>query len=682
MDEKKVKESIERLTLSDNARNRIIDNCASIIEAENKGDVTEYTLSTANARRHRIVGFAVSAAACAAIVGGGGAVMKMMKSPASDSVVESQTVSSSHSVVETQETTEALEPPKTFENLRPEIIELTSSERGDVAEFLKAACDMYGVNFIEKDYMPYNIIASEITEKYGFSVFKYGEFEQAYLFYRGKVYVLGNSFGGTGIMSMALADIDGDKYPELYYTYSYGSGVNGSAVDYIEINDAPESVVLLNSITGYEFTLSVENDSLNVTDSRVIHDFETGVSQQKNEIIGSVGLDDSGEIVVHIKNGDYKDSAYADHAPSFYDYYENFRNKAILNEKEYVLTAENYKNIDRILAEQSNEYKPSEPPLGKSAEDFIFGDNRPAEPFIRMFNGQVWVEFYDIDGHQYINIYEATMPLIENYWFMLPEGSDVPDRIKKIILQGMEYSEGNVFGKDFPTFIKLFRQHPHVEVKCGQAVPELTEADFVSIDNIIESYGSGIMPAEPLKFPNGVSPTEPIAFITDSYEIWFYDIIGDDDVIKTVVKNNGSSTEKCFRIYYEEQKEIDVIQRIISVITNTDKSAEYASLNTIPLLQSEFRVTYLDKERKVTEIPMDDESRMTIRSCIASECGFARITEEAFGSQDDVEVYTISCEGEILELNRSGKARYTTKDGRVYHYTYTSERNNLMVHCQ
>lgn len=42
-------------------------------------------------------------------------------------------------------------------------------------------------------------------------------------------------------------------------------------------------------------------------------------------------------------------------------------------------------------------------------------------------------------------------------------------------------------------------------------------------------------------------------------------------------------------------------------------------------------------------------------------------------------MYTIQCEGDILELNRSGKERYTTKDGRVYHYTYESQCNDLVA---
>ena len=151
MDEKKVKDSIDEISLSEDARNRIIQNCAIIVEAENEGEVTEYTYSKANTLSHRFAGLAIGAAACAIIVGGTGAAVKMMNKPSADSVVESQTVSSSHSVAET---TETLEPPETFENLKPEIIELTRSTR-DVGKFLEAACNKFGVGFIEKDYVPY-----------------------------------------------------------------------------------------------------------------------------------------------------------------------------------------------------------------------------------------------------------------------------------------------------------------------------------------------------------------------------------------------------------------------------------------------------------------------------------------------------------------------------------------------
>lgn len=675
MDEKKVKDSIDKIRLSDNAKERIIQNCTSIIEAEGKGEITEYTFNTANAGRHRFAGLAIGAAACAVIVGGTGAAVKMMKNPASDSVVESQAVSSSHSVTET---TEILEPPKTFENLKPEIIELTSSSR-DVDKFIKAACDKYGIGFIKKNYTPYNITPKEITEKYGFSVFKYGEFDQAYLFYRGDVRGIGKSAGGYGVSSMAIADINGDKYPEIYYTDSHGFGLYITELSYIDLNGTYESVNLGHSSVGFEFILSVDGDSLNVFSGSVSEAEEMAAYEYTfDKKLGELGLNEDGEIVFH-SNENFKQNLFIEYRPKFYDNYSVLRNSAVLNETEYILSEEDYKNIDIILVDGSENYILSDPPLGYHAEDFIVSGERPVEPYMTLRDSVTMLHFYDIEGRQYLNVYETMAPLMNNYWFTLPEGSDVPDRIKEIIIQGEEYSEGNVFGKDFPKFTEIYRQFPDIEVICGSAVPNLTSADFVSIDNIIESYGSGIMPTEPVKLPNGASPTEPIAFITDSYEIYFYELNGEDDVIKTVMKKDGNNTEKWFRIYYEEQKEIDITDRIVSVITNTDKNVEFASLNTIPLLVSDFSVKYLDKERKVTEIPMDDESRMTIRSCIASECGFTGISEAEFMPQDDVEVYTIWCEGEILELNRSGKARYTTKDGRVYHYSYTSDRVDLVA---
>ena len=132
-------------------------------------------------------------------------------------------------------------------------------------------------------------------------------------------------------------------------------------------------------------------------------------------------------------------------------------------------------------------------------------------------------------------------------------------------------------------------------------------------------------------------------------------------------------------MYYEEENEIDLIDRLVSVIINTNEDAEYASINITPLILSDFSVKYLDKEQKTNEIPMDDDSRTGIRNTIMSECRFTRIIEDEFMPQDDVEVYTLWCDGEVIELSRSGKARYTTKEGRVYHYTYESKCDDLVA---
>jgi len=52
----------------------------------------------------------------------------------------------------------------------------------------------------------------------------------SYLIRRGKVYPLGQSFGGSGVMSMCVADLDKDSKPELIYSFSFGSGIHRSHV--------------------------------------------------------------------------------------------------------------------------------------------------------------------------------------------------------------------------------------------------------------------------------------------------------------------------------------------------------------------------------------------------------------------------------------------------------------------
>ncbi len=70
----------------------------------------------------------------------------------------------------------------------------------------------------------YNITPDYIQESSDYLVFKYDTSCASFLLYEGKVYPLGIWFGGYGLTSMALADLNGDQKPELYFTYSFGSG--------------------------------------------------------------------------------------------------------------------------------------------------------------------------------------------------------------------------------------------------------------------------------------------------------------------------------------------------------------------------------------------------------------------------------------------------------------------------
>ncbi|NIK77709.1 beta-lactamase regulating signal transducer with metallopeptidase domain [Paenibacillus castaneae] len=78
----------------------------------------------------------------------------------------------------------------------------------------------------------YNITPESIKENSDYSIFKYDKSSASFLLYKGEVYPLGEWFGGLGLTSMALADMDNDGESELYFTYSWGSGLHRSHAAY------------------------------------------------------------------------------------------------------------------------------------------------------------------------------------------------------------------------------------------------------------------------------------------------------------------------------------------------------------------------------------------------------------------------------------------------------------------
>ncbi len=80
----------------------------------------------------------------------------------------------------------------------------------------------------------YNITPNYIRQNSDYSVFKYDTSSASFLLYEGKVYPLGEWFGGFGVNSMAISDLNGDQKPELYFTYSFGSGLHRSNIAYFD----------------------------------------------------------------------------------------------------------------------------------------------------------------------------------------------------------------------------------------------------------------------------------------------------------------------------------------------------------------------------------------------------------------------------------------------------------------
>jgi hypothetical protein len=80
----------------------------------------------------------------------------------------------------------------------------------------------------------YNITPDSFEETSGYSVFKYGTSCASFLLYENVVYPLGEWFGGFGVTSMVLNDLNKDGKQELYFTSSFGSGLHRSHIAYFD----------------------------------------------------------------------------------------------------------------------------------------------------------------------------------------------------------------------------------------------------------------------------------------------------------------------------------------------------------------------------------------------------------------------------------------------------------------
>ncbi len=142
------------------------------------------------------------------------------------------------------------------------VFEMSPSDAG-VAEFL---ANNPTIKSSYKDDELFNITPQEITDKYGFKIFKYSGNCETYLEYKGKTYQLGSGWGGLGTVSFAVADLNNDGYYELYFTYSWGSGLNHAVLDCIDITSSIkfEGFEQLDYSMTDGFALAVENGKLGV----------------------------------------------------------------------------------------------------------------------------------------------------------------------------------------------------------------------------------------------------------------------------------------------------------------------------------------------------------------------------------------------------------------------------------
>ncbi|MBQ6211507.1 MAG: dockerin type I repeat-containing protein [Ruminococcus sp.] len=140
----------------------------------------------------------------------------------------------------------------------------------------------------------YNITPSAITEKFGFTVFKFTKSCESYVVYKDKTYLLESSFGGPGTISFAAADLNKDGNYELYFTFSYGSGMNHAEVSCFDTSEDTE-FYFCSDYFNDDMTLAVENGKLCVykaayKDSGSFVHIKTELKEKIGEIVYEYGV--------------------------------------------------------------------------------------------------------------------------------------------------------------------------------------------------------------------------------------------------------------------------------------------------------------------------------------------------------------------------------------------------------
>jgi hypothetical protein len=94
---------------------------------------------------------------------------------------------------------------------------------------------------------------------------------------------LGDSVGGAGLMSMTVADLDGDETPELAYTYSWGSGIHRSMVGIFGNKDGKANIteVPFAFLSGDVFVKEADKGGVIVENGRDGWKFNEWTSQRR-----------------------------------------------------------------------------------------------------------------------------------------------------------------------------------------------------------------------------------------------------------------------------------------------------------------------------------------------------------------------------------------------------------------
>lgn len=144
----------------------------------------------------------------------------------------------------------------------------------------------------------FNITPDFIADNSDFIILKFNKTTSSFIIYEGNIYSIGTCFGGYGITSMALADMNMDNQYELYYTFSWGSGIHRSQIGYFD-PVSKEVTVFDYAFWNGDMMLTVnESGDLCVDRAALSIDSFVDFTVKAQERIGTIVFDE-GEIKLH-----------------------------------------------------------------------------------------------------------------------------------------------------------------------------------------------------------------------------------------------------------------------------------------------------------------------------------------------------------------------------------------------
>lgn len=139
----------------------------------------------------------------------------------------------------------------------------------------------------------YNITPDFIADNSDFMIFKYRESTESFIMYQGEVYSIGTCFGGCGITSMALADLNKDGQYELYYTFSWGSGLHRSQIGYFDPANKEVTIFDYSLLSSDMMLTTNESGELCVNSATLTDDSFVDFSIKAQELTGTIELEEN-----------------------------------------------------------------------------------------------------------------------------------------------------------------------------------------------------------------------------------------------------------------------------------------------------------------------------------------------------------------------------------------------------